>query len=268
MGVRSAGAMVAIAMAVCAPSASGQWSGRPSLAVARGPDGRPDLSATAPRTADGRPDLSGVWEPLADPTGKPGGIEGIVAPRYLQDVTRDAAATGPLMLPWAEALYKARAANQFLDNPQIRCLPAGIPRVYALTFPFKIVQTPDLIVILYESGTLFRQIFLDGRRHPADPQPAWMGYSVGRWDGDTLIAETTGFNDQTWLDGTGHPHSERMRLTERFTRRTVGRMDLEITIDDPDTYSQPIRYVQPQALLPDAELIEYICSENAQPIRR
>jgi hypothetical protein len=158
--------------------------------------------------------------------------------------------------------------NEFLDNPQIRCLPAGVPRIYALTQPYKIVQTPDLVIMLYENGTLYRQIFLDGRPHPANPQPAWLGYSIGRWEGDTLVVETVGFNDQTWLDGTGHPHSDRMRLTERFARRTVGRMDLEITIDDPGAYTRPIRYLQPQELLPEGELIEYVCSENVKPLRR
>ena len=259
---------MAVAVATCVSTAAAQWPNRESPRVPRTADGTPNLAAPPPRTPDGRVDLSGVWEAMPDPGGKPGGIEGIVAPRYLQDVTRDAPARATLMLPWADALYKARAANQFLDNPQIRCLPSGVPRVHALTLPYKIVQQPELVVLLYENGTLFRQVFLDGRRHPADPQPTWMGYSVGRWDGDALVVETVGFNDQTWLDGTGHPHTERMRLTERFLRRSVGRMDLEITVDDPGTYIQPIRYVQPQALLPDGELIEYVCAENVKPLRR
>jgi hypothetical protein len=133
--------------------------------------------------------------------------------------------------------------------------------------PFKVVQTPGLIVFLYEAGTIFRQVFVDGRPLPADPQPSWMGYSVGRWDGDTLVVETTGFNDKTWLDGAGHPHSEAMRLTERYTRRDAGRMDVEVVIDDPEAYARPLRYVQPQALIADTELIENVC-ENAKPVRR
>jgi hypothetical protein len=260
---------VAVAIVVAGVATVGaQWPNRMAPGVPRTADGTPNLSAPPPRTPEGRLDLSGVWEPLPDPGGKPGGIEGVVAPRYLQDVTRDMPDRAGLMRPWAEALYKARAANQFLDNPQIRCLPSGIPRVYALTQPYKIVQGRELVLVLHEVGTLFRQIFLDGRSHPTNPQPAWMGYSIGRWEGDTLVVETIGFNDQTWLDGTGHPHSERMRLTERFVRRSVGRMDLEITIDDSDTYTQPIRYIQPQVLLPEGELIEYVCSENVKPLRR
>lgn len=229
-------------------------------------DSAPNLSAPAPRLPNGRPDLSGVWVPASDAQGRPGGIEGIVAPRYLQDVTRDA---GPgLLQPSAENIYRQRAANQFRDNPSIRCLPPGIPRLHALTAPYKIIHTPDLVVILYELGTMFRQVFLDGRSHPRDPQPAWMGYSTGRWDGDALVVETVGFNDQTWLDGTGHPHSDRMRLQERFVRHSVGRMDIEITIDDPVAFTRPLRYVQPQALMPGAELIEYVCGENAKPVVR
>ena len=168
--------------------------------------------------------------------------------------------------PWAAELYKQRQANKMRDNPMIQCLPAGVPRLDAYIHPYKIVQTPDLIVILYESQTIFRQIFTDGRSHPKDPEPSWLGYSIGRWDGDALVVETIGFNDKTWLDGFGHPHSDAMKLTERFRRRDFGHMDIEITIDDPKAYTKPIRYVQPQLLQPDTELIEYICNENAKPV--
>jgi hypothetical protein len=252
-------ALSIVVLATSAASVSAQWPTQT--------DGPRSLSAPPPRLPNGRPDLSGVWTPAGDPQGRPGGIEGIVAPRYLQDVTRDVDASG-LLRPWAETIYRRRAANQYRDNPSIRCLPVGIPRLHALTAPYKIVQTPDLVLILYELGTTFRQIFLDGRSHPRDPQPTWMGYSTGRWDGDALVVESVGFNDQTWLDGTGHPHSEQMRLTERFVRRSVGRMDIEITVDDPTAYTRPVRYVQPQELMPGSELIEYVCAENAKPVVR
>jgi hypothetical protein len=126
------------------------------------------------------------------------------------------------------------------------------------------VQTPGLVVILYESMTLFRQIFMDGRELPKEPQPTWLGYSIGRWDGDTLVVHSAGFNDKTWLDGSGHPHSEAMHLVERFRRRDIGHMDIEITIDDPKAYTKPLTYTQSQRLLPDTDLIEYICNENFQ----
>ena len=138
------------------------------------------------------------------------------------DMTRDMPERATLMTPAAAAIHQARVANNLRDNPAIRCLPLGVPRLDSYTHPFKIVQTPGLVLVLYESQTLFRQIFTDGRRLPEDPQPAWLGYSVGRWEGDTLVVQTAGFTDQTWLDGSGHPHSEAMRLTERFTRRDVG----------------------------------------------
>lgn len=252
-------------MLLAAASASGQWLGYPAKNIPRNADGTPNLSAPAPRTASGQPDLSGIWQPTADPNDTAGGIEGIVGPKYLIDVMRDLKGAVPFQ-PWAEKLYRERQANKLRDNPMIRCLPAGVPRLDAYTHPYKIVQTTDLVVILYESQTMFRQIFTDGRSHPTDPEPSWLGYSIGKWEGDTLVVETMGFNGKTWLDGFGHPHSEAMKLTERFRRRDFGHMDIEITIDDPKAYTKPIRYLQPQILQPDTELIEYICNENAKPV--
>jgi hypothetical protein len=261
------GWVAAVLILTCVPVAA-QWLGYPTRGTPRKADGTPDLSAAAPRTRDGRPDLSGVWHPAADPAGKPGGVEGIVAPRYLIDIMADVKPGDVPLQPWAADVYKRRNDNFRRDNPQIRCLPAGVPRLNALTHPYKIVQTPELIVVLYEMQTTFRQIFLDGRELPRDPQPSWMGYSIGKWDGDVLVVETSGFNDQTWLDGSGHPHSEAMHLTERFSRRNMGQMDIEIVINDPKAYTRPLRYVQPQILMPDTDLIEYVCAENAKEIVR
>jgi hypothetical protein len=250
---------------VVSGTASGQWLGYPAKGIPRNADGTPNLSAPAPRTPDGRPDLSGIWQPTADPGDPAGGIEGIVGPKYLINIMRDLKGAEPFQ-PWAEKIYKERQANKLRDNPMIKCLPAGVPRLNAYTHPYKIVQTPGLIVVLYESQTTFRQIFTDGRSHPTDPEPSWLGYSIGRWEGDVLVVETIGFNDKTWLDGFGHPHSEAMKLTERFRRRDFGHMDIDITIDDPKAYTKPIRYVQPQILEPETELIEYVCNENAKPV--
>jgi hypothetical protein len=263
----AAGAMAAVLCLTCTPIA-GQWLNQPTRGIPRTADGRADLSAPVPRTADGKPDLSGVWQPAADANDPAGGVEGIVGPRYLVDVTRDFKPGEVPFQPWAEALYKQRNDNFRRDNPLIRCQPAGVPRLDAYTHPYKIVQTPELVVVLYESSTMFRQIFLDGRQLPREPQPSWMGYSVGRWEGEALVVETIGFNDKTWLDGSGHPHSEEMRLTERFTRRDFGRMDIAITVDDPKAYTRPLSYVQPQRLLPDTDLIEYVCTENAKDVVR
>lgn len=255
--------LVATALFVVGVSAHAQWLGYPDKKVARNADGTPNLSAPAPRTADGRIDLSGVWE-AANGDDAPGGVENAGAPRYLLNVMRDFKA--PPFQPWAAEVFKQRQANKLRDNPRIRCLPTGVPGLVAYTHPYKIVQTTDLLLILYESQTLFRQIFMDGRAHPKDPEPTWMGYSVGRWEGDTLVIDTIGFNDKTWLDGMGHPHSEAMKVTERLRRRDAGHMDIEVVIDDPKAYTQTIRYVQPQQLLPEDDLIEYVCNENAKPV--
>ena len=256
--------VAALVVAFVAPVGA-QWLGYPAKNIPRNADGTPNLSALAPRTADGRPDLSGIWQPTADANDAAGGIEGIVAPKYQINVMRDFKGATPFQ-PWAAELYKKRQANKMRDNPMIQCLPAGVPRLDAYIHPYKIVQTPGLIVILYESQTIFRQIFTDGRSHPKDAEPSWLGYSIGTWEGDELVVETVGFNDKTWLDGFGHPHSDAMKLTERFRRRDFGHMDIDVTIDDPKAYTKPVRYVQPQVLQPDTELIEYICNENAKPV--
>jgi hypothetical protein len=266
MSNQIAGWVAAVVLVLTSAGVSGaQWPAVPPRGLPRTSDGRLDLGAPPPRTGDGRPDMSGVWAPEPDPAGRAGGVEGIVAPRYMRNVTIDQKPDEVPFQPWAAALYKARNDRALVDNPHIRCLPTGVPRLVAYLTPYKIVQTPDLIVILYESGTIFRQIFMDGRAHPADPQPTWMGYSVGRWDGNELVVDTRGFNDQSWLDSDGHPHSAQMRVTERFTRRTVGQMDISVVIDDPGAYTRPLTYTQRVLLRPDTELIEYVC-ENAKPI--
>jgi hypothetical protein len=256
--------VLCILMALSNP-ASAQWIGYPSKGLARTGDGKPNLSAPTPRTADGKPDLAGIWQAVPDPAGIRGGIEGIVAPRYMIDITVDMKPSEVPMTPWAAALFKARNDNLRRDNPSIRCLPYGVPRLDAYTHPFKIVQTPELVLFLYESFTMFRQVFLDGRPLPKDPQPAWMGYSVGRWEKDVLVVESIGFNEETWLDGAGHPHSDQMRLTERFHRLDTGHLNIEVTIKDPKAYTRPLRYVQPHLLQADTDLLEYVC-ENAKDV--
>ena len=256
--------LVLLALAVCAP-VHAQWLDYPTKGLPRTADGKPNLSAPAPRTRDGKPDLNGIWHALPEPTDPFDGIAGNQVPKFMLNIFRDWKGAPP-MTPWATQIYDQRQANKLRDNPMIKCQPAGIPRLNHYTHPFKIVQTPDLVLVLYESQTTFRQIFTDGRPLPTDPEPSWYGYSVGTWDGDALVVQSAGFNDKTWLDGFGHPHSDAMKLTERFIRRNVGLMDVEITIDDPKAYTQPLKYVQPHRLLADTELLEYICTENAKPV--
>ncbi len=252
---------------VTAPEVEAQWSQHPTPGIPRRSDGQPDLGAPVPRTAAGWPDLAGVWLSSPDPLGKPGGIEDVVTPRYLRDIMQDLRPDQVRLQLAAAEEFKPRVANFQRDSPLIRCLPVGVPRLTAYAFPYKIAQLPQLVIILYETQTMFRQVFLDGRALPPDPQPTWMGYSVGRWEGDTLVVESSGFNGKPWLDGIGHTASAAMRLTERFRRLDVGRMEVEVVIDDPDTYTAPLIYVQPLELLPDRELIEYVC-ENPKEVFR
>jgi hypothetical protein len=232
--------------------AHAQWAPIPSKKLPRSADGKIDLSAPAPRTSDGKPDLSGVWEMYGDDDN----------PRLLLNLAADLKPDQVPFLPWAEKVYKERAASNGKDHPGAQCLPSGIPEKDTVPAPYKIVQTPDLIVILYESRTIFRQIFTDGRALPKDPNPAWQGYSVGRWDGNTLVVDSTGFKQDGWLDMIGHPATDALHVIERFTRRDFGHMDLQITIDDPKAYSRPWTVNAKVRLLPDEDLIEHICEEN------
>ena len=222
-----------------------QWPVRPTPGVPRKADGKPDLSAPAPRTADGKPDLSGVWR---------------IHKSYLLNAAPDLKQED--IQPWAAALYKKSAENYRNDTDGINCLPPGPKTSTSVGSPMKIVQTPGLMMFLYEYQTLFRQVFTDGRGLPEDPNPTWMGYSVGRWDGDTLVVTTSGYNDRTSLDLGGHPHSESLKTTERFHRRDAGQMDLQVTIEDPKAYNKPWTLPVDLDLMPDGELIEFICENR------
>jgi hypothetical protein len=227
-----------------------QWLNYPTKGIPRTKDGKPDLTAPAPRLPDGKPDLSGIWmEP---------GL------KYLINVAADLKDV-PFQ-PWAAAEYSKRMENRGKDDPNNFCLPSGYPEKDAVTSPWKIVQTPGEIIILYESRTIFRQIFTDGRPLPVDPNPTWQGYSVGHWDGDTLVVETAGTNGKAWMDTNGHPVTDALKLTERFHRRDMGHLDLEITIDDPKAYTKPWTVKQVANLQPDTELLEYICEENNRDV--
>jgi hypothetical protein len=202
----------------------------------------PAPSGPTPRTASGKPDLSGVW--------------------YAQ---RPVDPGQPDPLPWAAALLRERAANNSKDAPGARCLTRGITNAGAL-FPYKLVQTPTLLVMLFEDDIpSHRQVFLDGRGHPKDPNPSWMGHSIGHWEGDMLVVDTVGFNDRSWLDAQGHPHTEQMRVTERFRRPDLGHLEIEFTIDDPGAYTKPWTMKRIAELDPDDEVGEYVCENNHDP---
>jgi hypothetical protein len=248
-----------------------QWPPYPARGVPRTPDGKPDLTAPAPRTADGKPDFSGNWirgDGQLGPAG--GGTLPGPAPTFSSGppVTtfRDVAAnvTGGLPLqPWAADLVKARRGENSKDNPDAHCLPMGLMQFHNHGMPRKMVQTSGLIVIIYEANYGLRSIFIDGRSLPVnDPQPWWYGYSVGKWEGDTLVAETTGFRDGGWLDIIGHPMTDAAKVIERFRRPTVGTLEIDVTVDDPKAYTKPWTVRVNQRLLLDTELMEFICLEN------
>ena len=228
-------------------SLAAQWPDRPNPKVPRKADGKPDLSAPAPRTSDGKPDLSGLWQPRSG--GARFYITGDIKPEE--------------MLPWARALYKQREDNYRRDTDGIRCLPPGPKAGIGVgAAPTKIIQTPDLIAVLYEYQTLFRQFFMDGRSLPEDPNPTWMGYSIAHWEGDTLVVNTAGYNDKTSLDLAGHPHTEALHLTERYHRRDMGHLDLQVTFEDPKAYTRPWTIPVEFDLLADGNLIEYVCENE------
>jgi hypothetical protein len=230
--------------AVGAPLAA-QWLNHPTPGIPRSPNGKPNPSAPAPRTPYGKPDLSGVW-----------GMDGA---KYLGNIAADLRPDD--VQPWANAVFQQRALDLSKDDPSdIDCLPQG-PRANLYPFPEKIVQTPDLILVLNEELS-YRQIFLDGRELPKDPNPSFMGYSVGHWEGDTLVVESEGFNDRLWLDLGGHPHTEVMRITERITRTDFGHLRVDETIDDTKAFKSPFTIHIAGNYLADTDLIEYVCAEN------
>src|SRR5215471_3105861 len=229
-------------------SLSAQWVHYPTPGIPRTSDGKPNLSAPAPKTPDGKPDLSGIWASV-DGNGK-----------LFQDL--GAGGVEIPMLPWAKALYKQRVENLQKGHPSERCLTHGVTDFDTHQTPRRVVQTPVIIAILFESYGHYRQIFLDGRPLPEITQPSYLGYSVGRWEGDTLVVDTNGLNDQGWLDMNGQPQTESTHITERFRRRDFGHIDLQLTIDDPAAYTKAWSANVHLNYVPDIELIESICENE------
>jgi hypothetical protein len=269
-----------------------QWPDYASPGVPKGPDGKPNMDGPAPRTADGHVDFSGVWENRRMNFGRGGrggaggrGAAGGAAapatpppatPRPAAPVTAESgppAATfgnigagfpeGLPLQPRAAKLLKERKDENSKDNPDAHCLPMGLMQLHEHPQPRKIVQTPAVTVIVYEANSGLRQIFTDGRKlPPADAQPWWYGYSVGHWDGDTLVVETTGFRDDVWLDVNGSPLTNKGKLIEKYRRPTFGKLDIEVTVDDPSVYTKPFTVAVHQQIMLNTDLIEFICSEN------
>jgi hypothetical protein len=239
-------ALMMVLVPLVAAPASAQWINYRAPGAPRLPDGNVNLSAPTPRALDGHPDLTGVWSGAG--------------PMYRFNIAQDLQPGD--VKPWAEALFLQRLRDSRKDSPLARCLPVSVPyhNFFNLT---QFVQTPGMLVMMYESpNSPHRRIYTDGRPLPSDPNPAWFGYSVGRWEGDTLVVTTAGFNDRAWLDSAGHPQTETLRLTERIRRRDYGHMDFEMTLDDPAVFTKPLIIKTERVLTPDTDVLEDFCENE------
>ncbi len=255
-------------LAAGAVSASAQWPPRQTR--------QPNLEGPAPRAADGHPDFSGVWRFVDSPDARQGpppppGVGTIGIGQRVRGLNQffDIGSTLPNGLPfqpWAAELRKRRAADNNKDNPDAHCLPLGLMQLHTHPEPRKIIQAPSVILILYEANGGIRQIFTDGRPLPRDPQPWWYGYSTAKWEGDTLVVQTNGFRDDVWLDVEGSPLTEAARMIERFRRVNFGNMQIEITVDDPKAYTKPWTVTVNHRIMPDTDLIEFICNEDEKDV--
>jgi hypothetical protein len=273
---------IAAAIMLAVLPIAAQWPNYPAKGTPREPDGKVKLDAPAPKAPDGHPDLSGIWD-LRGTGGRggPGGPRGAkgggppkgAPPPELPPGTPPNASfknvgsgfkEGLPMLPWAADLLKVRRSENSKDNPDAHCLPLGLMQLHMHPQPRKIIQTPGVIVILYEAQGGIRQIFTDGRPLPkaTDVQPWWYGYSIGHWEDDTLVVETVGFRDDVWLDIDGSPLTESGKMTERMKRLNYGTLQTDVTIEDPKAYTKPFTVRVTHRLLPDTDLIEFICTEN------
>jgi hypothetical protein len=262
-------------MAMLIPGALlAQWPSYPLAGEPKTADGKVKMDAPTPKTADGKPDLSGIWAftrpPGSPPPPPPDASIGLGQPPPGVNQFFNIGSTlkdGLPFQPWALELRKQRMAANNKDNPDAHCLPIGLMQLHTHPQPRKIIQTPGVIVILYEAQAGIRQIFTDGRPLPGkDAEPWWYGYSIGHWDGDTLVVETNGFRDDVWLDVEGSALTNAGKMTERFRRVNYGNLEIEITVDDPKVYTKPWTVTVRQRLMPDTDLIEFICGENERDV--
>ena len=253
--------LAAAILAVTIP-VTAQWLKYPTAGVPRLANGQPNLTAPAPRTPDRKPDFSGLWEPDTR-----GGTElstfrtDVVFPAEWFNIGAQLKDGLPFR-PWARDVRIARKADNSKDSPDGKCLPMGLFMDHSNRSPRKIVQISGLVVILYEKSFAYRQIFMDGRSLPADPQPSFYGYSSGKWEGDTLVVRTVGLRDDGWADEEGTPVTEAARVTERLQRPNFGRLEIEVTVDDTKAYTAPWTVRLSQHIKLDTDLLEYVCGEN------
>jgi hypothetical protein len=262
----SAGACALVLLAAglaLGPDAGAQWVDYPTANVPRNADGTPNLKAPAPRAANGKPDLSGMWfsAEVLDECSEKVCIPQMNLPADQINIGRTLK-DGLPYTPWAAKLVAERTANGARDDPHAFCLPPNFPRAYSLPQYIKIAQMPNLTIVLHEFNASYRQIFTDGRPLPKDPLPAWNGYSVGHWEGDTLVVESSGFRDDLWLDLSGSPLTAEAHVVERIRRPSFGSLEIEVTVNDPKAYTKPWTVTLHQNVVLDTELIEETCLEN------
>jgi len=268
-----ASVLIALVALVAIPASGlSQWLRYPTAGVPQ-KNGKPDLSAPAPRLPDGKPDLSGIWHTAAIIPCTPSSTRFLECGSEIggSPLARDLGAEMPGGLPyqpWAAALVKQRRADNGIDDPHVRCLPDNPPRTWGMPHLTKAVHTPKLLVLLYEVNAMYRQVFIDDRPLPADPTPGWNGYSTAQWEGDTLVVQTKGFRDDLWIDLGGSPMSDAATMTERLRRPNYGTLEVSITIDDPKVYTRPWTASITQALQLDTELVDEICLENEKSYQR
>jgi hypothetical protein len=271
---RTTSVVLALVLAAAANSLWAQWPSYPTTRVPRDANSKPILDGPTPQAADGHPDLSGLWAFRGGIRGQGGaGIASIPEQAEQRPPNTPPLATffnigagikeGLPLQPWAADLLKSRVEEHSKDNPDAHCLPLGLTQLHMHPQPRKIIQSPDVTVILYEAQGGVREIFTDGRLLPTgDAEPWWYGYSIGHWEGDALVVETNGFRDDVWLDVNGSPMTNTGRMIERYRRPNYGTLEIDITIDDPKVYTKPFTVRVNQRIMPDTELIEFICNEN------
>jgi hypothetical protein len=254
--------LIAATLLIGAPAPGlAQWLNYPTPGIPRLANGKPNLNAAAPRTSDGKPDLSGMWAWEDNRPCPPDGCPDAKVGQEFISIGWSLKGGLPYQ-PWAADLVKARRAANSKDDPQSRCLPRGAVRIYTDGLFKKILQLPGEVAILSERNASYRQIFTDDRPLPVDPTPSWNGYSSGKWEGDTLVVRTIGFRDDLWLDSQGSPLTNAAKVTERFRRPNFGKLEIEITVDDPKAYTAPWTIKLNQPIVVDTELLDYICAEN------
>jgi hypothetical protein len=266
------GGLLLLVWIVVETAVAAQWITIKTPDVPLLPNGKPNLAAPAPRASDGHPDLSGLWmttstTPCPDLIRDGQDCQEKDIPS-LQAISIGYGMPGGLPYqPWAAALVKQRTADNSKDDPHTHCLPSNTPRIWTLPHRQKIIQTPRLLVVLNEFSSAYRQIYTDGRKLPIDPQPSWNGYSIGHWEGQTLVVETIGLSKNVWLDISGSPISEDARITERLRRPDYGHLDVEVTVDDPKTYTKTWTATVHESLQLNMEIIDEVCLENEQSVR-